>query len=53
MHETPGAIGPDRAGGRRTDDGSQSLTRLVAPVFAAFTLPAIVVFITQVTPVQP
>lgn len=53
MHETPGAIGPGREGDRRTDDGSQSLTRLVAPVFAAFTLPAIIVFITTVKPVQP
>lgn len=53
MDETPGALGPDRAGSRRPDDGSQSLTRLVAPVFAAFTLPTIVVFITQVEPVQP
>jgi hypothetical protein len=31
----------DGAHGRKPEDGSQSLTRLIAPVFAAFSLPTI------------
>lgn len=53
MYKTSGTIGPDRTGSRNPDDGSQSLTRLIAPLFAAFTLPTIVLFITTVTPAQP
>ena len=53
MTEDPGAIGPDLSGKNRPDDGSQSLTRLIAPVFAAFTLTAIATFSSNTTLGQP
>ena len=53
MTEDPGAIGPDRSGKNRPDDGSQSLTRLIAPVFAAFTLTAIATFSSNTKLGQP
>jgi hypothetical protein len=53
MTEAPDAIEPDRTGKDRPDDGSQSLTRLIAPVFAAFTLPTIFAFSSSTKPGQP
>jgi hypothetical protein len=53
MTEDPGAIGPHCKGKHRPDDGSQSLTRLIAPVFAAFTLPTIFAFSTSTKPGPP
>ena len=53
MTENASAHDPDGARKDRRDDGSESLTRLVAPVFAAFSLPTIVGFSSSTHPGPP